>query len=353
MNYTKRTQGTLFRALSLLLALFFSGCAIVEQEPAITPEVEEIVVEPAPAPEPAPTPKAVIPPAQTIPVVRESKLLGPRVAIVLSDRKPAYENVATELGELLENYLTYDLTDKSLTPREVFASIAEIDAEIVIAIGLRAAIVANSFSEVPVVFCQVFNVADNDITSANLKGVAALPPLDLQVEAWKSLNPNLKNVGAILGSGHDDLIEEATEAADSAGLTLHYRIANSDREALYLFNRLTPSIDGFWLFPDNRVLSPLVLRQMLSYASRHRVQVAVFNPSLLDLGATLSATTVYSDIAATVVSVTRRVINGDIESIPAVTPLTEINVQANPAIIKEIKLATADAPAGKSREDAQ
>jgi ABC-type uncharacterized transport system substrate-binding protein len=200
---------------------------------------------------------------------------------------------------------------------------------VVVAIGLRAAIVAKSYSQVPVVFCQVFNIAENDLTSAQVKGVSALPPFGLQIEAWRKLNPDLKDIGAILGSGHESLLDEAGNAAESAGLTLHYRIARSDRETLYMFNRLTPDIDGFWLFPDNRILSPAVLRKILSYASRHSVQVAVFNPALLDLGATLSVSSVDADIASTVVSVARRIVKSDSNSVPDVTPLNKIEVQTN------------------------
>lgn len=336
MNCIYRIQGTLFRTLPLVLALFFSGCAIIAQQPESTPDVRPTEVEPAPAPEVA------RPPVVELPVVREPELFTQRVAIILSDRKPAYENVAIELGELLQDYAIYDLTDKSLTPRGVFSNIADFDAGLVIAIGLRAATVANAYSQVPVVFCQVFNISDIDLRSDNLKGVAALPPLSMQVEAWQELNPGLQHIGAILGDGHEDLLAEAREAADSAGLTLHHRTARSDRETLYLFNRLTPDIDGFWLFPDNRILSPSVLRQMLSYASRHRVQVAVFNPALLEFGAALSATSVNSDIAETVVLVAHRVIRGDGDSIPTVTPLNEIKVQTNDAVIKTPKVAAAN-----------
>ncbi len=336
MNCNYRMQGTLFRLLPLLLALFISGCAIIGQRPDSAQEAGTTELDPAFAEE-----TAVSPTAGT-PVVSKPEPFLQRVAIVLSDRQPAYENIAAELGELLEDYLIYDLTDKSLTPRGVFSNIADFDAGLVIAIGMRAATVANAYSQVPVVFCQVFNIADIDLDSDNLKGVAALPPLAMQVAAWQELNPGLRNVGAIVGGGHEDLIDEASKAADSAGLTFHYRIARSDRETLYMFNRLALGIDGFWLFPDNRILSPMVLRQMLSYASRHRVQVAVFNPALLDFGAALSTTPVDSDIAATVVSVAHRVMRGDGESIPTVTPLNAIDVQTNRAVLKKPEVAAAN-----------
>ena len=48
---------------------------------------------------------------------------------------------------------------------------------------------------------------------------------------------------------------------------------------------------------------------MLTYASRHRVQVAVFNDSLLALGATISTTSVDADMAETIVSVASQLID--------------------------------------------
>ncbi|MFQ5982684.1 MAG: ABC transporter substrate binding protein [Woeseiaceae bacterium] len=333
MNPMTRMQGLLVKVLPLLVALIFSGCALVPKEPVVEPEVQ--------ATEPAPEAPDATAPAPDIQVVSEPEPFGPRVAVVLSDSKPAYENVATELSRLLEDYSIQDLSDRSRTPREVFAEIARDDVVLVIAIGLRAAIVAKAYAQVPVVFCQVFNIADNDLISDRVKGVAALPPLRLQVAAWKDLNPGLTHIGAIVGPNHDDLIDEALRVAEGAELRVHYRIARSDRETLYLFNRLTPDIGGFWLFPDNRVLSPSVLREILSYASRHRVQVAVFNPALLDIGATFSVTSVDSDIAETVVSVGRRIMDGDIDSVPNVTPLNEIQVQVNPAALRKFKLAAA------------
>ena len=318
-----------------MLALYLSGCATIGHQSDVASRAG------ATAPDSVPGTKTAASSSAETPTVSEPELFPQRVAIVLSDRKSAYENIAVQLGELLADFSIYDLTDKSLTPRAVFSSISDFDADIVIAVGLRAATVANAYSRVPVVFCQAFNIADFDLDSGNLKGVAALPPLAMQIAAWQELNPGLSSVGAIVGRGHEDLIGEARRAAESAGLTFHHRIARSDRETLYLFNRLTPDIDGFWLFPDNRILSPSVLRQMLDYASRHRVQVAVFNPALLKYGAALSASSIDSDIAATVVTVANRVLRGDGASIPTVTPLNAINVQTNRDVLRKPEVTAA------------
>ena len=122
------------------------------------------------------------------------------------------------------------------------------------------------------------------------------------------------------------------------GVKFHYAIASSDRETLYLFNRLVRDIDGFILFPDNRILSRSVLNEMMTYASRHRVQVAVFNEPLLDYGAMFVASTVESDIAQQITVVLDKVLSGQIDTIPAITPLTEIDIQANPEVLQRLGL---------------
>ena len=155
-------------------------------------------------------------------------------------------------------------------------------------------------AEVPVIYCQVFNYRANGLVNENSRGISSLPPLELQIAAWKQIDPKLQSIGAILGEGHEELIAEATRAAAAHDIELHVRTVSSDRETQYVFNRLVSDIDGFWLFPDNRVLSTTVLRYMVDYAARRRVQVAVFNESLLNLGASLSSSAIEADIAQTI-----------------------------------------------------
>ncbi|HZD51978.1 MAG TPA: ABC transporter substrate binding protein [Woeseiaceae bacterium] len=309
-----------------VLPFVVAGCVGLRETPQPaqpTPDPAPIVVAQSrreavapPAPRiTAPMPRTE-PERQSLPAEPEAG----RVAIVLSDRSPAYENVAIELGRQLERFLLYDLADKSLTPDAVFSGIADSQAEVVIAIGLKAAERAMALSTLPIVFCQVFNI-DVSASVAPIRGVAAIPPLRPQVRAWKRIHPELESIGAILGEGHEDLIAEAQIAAAENGIGFQYRIVGSDRETLYVFNRMAREIDGFWLFPDNRVLSMEVLKELLRYGDRHGVQVAVFNPALLALGAELSVTSVDADVAARTIAVAERIMDGELEAVPAVTPL--------------------------------
>ncbi len=329
--------------LSGLLAAL-SGCTLLQppandSEPVIAPQLPPNpkrlppqVDRDTPAPRPAPAP--VVEPEPAVPV--EDRL---EAAVILSSRADAYVDIANALVDELGPIDIYELTDKSLTPAEMVESIRSSGAEVVIAIGFRAATFAAGIEDVPVVVSQVFNVNDIDLQSGNVKGVSVLPPLDLQIEAWRAMNPNLSSIGAILGPGHELLLQEAEQTAAANGVRFQYRLAQSDRETLYLFTRLVPDIDGFWLFPDNRILSTTVLRQMLTYASRHRVQVAVFNDSLLSLGATISATSVDADVAETIVRVANRLLEKDVASMPNVTGLSEIEIRRS---VSETVLSEAD-----------
>jgi ABC-type uncharacterized transport system substrate-binding protein len=343
----------ILRLSCILVFSFMAGCSLLpsreippspppELPPAVDPEPEPVepqpepepVVEPAPEPEPEPEP---------IP-----EYVEPLVAVVLSNRTPAYVEVANALEGHLDQYEIYDLDDRSLPARDAFAAISESGAIAIVAIGLPAARAARRFATVPVVVGQVFNINDAELLSDEIKAVSVLPPIGLQMDAWHKIDPSVRNVGAILGSGHEELIEEADAALRERGVKLHYAIAESDRETLYLFNRLVRDIDGFILFPDNRILSRTVLTEMMSYASRHRVQVAVFNDPLLEIGAIFSAGSVESDIAARISQVLNQLIDGEGDAVPPITALSEIEIRTNDAVLQRLGLE----PAGEESGDA-
>ena len=316
------------RFLLLCLATAMAGCAGI---PTVE-EAPEPVIPPAdPAPHPAPPapPKAEAPPAPEPepPSPEAPDYFDAKAAVVLSGRSPSFERVAQELNQILDQPLVYDLSDKSQSPEDAFAGVAESGAAVVIAIGHAAAEAAMTWSTLPVVYCQVFNFKPQRANGAPVKGVAAIPPLSLQVSEWLKADPELRRIGAIVGEGHETLLAEAESAAHGNELTLQFQIASSDRETLYLFKRMAPEIDGFWLFPDNRILSIPVLRKMVDVADRHGVRIAVFNEGLLELGVALSTAADESDIAATAVSVAQKVVAGKGDAVPDLTPLRRLNVR--------------------------
>ncbi len=339
--------------LGLIAAVaLFAACSGPPQRPE--PVLPEPVPEqPTAEPEPvAPTvietaPESTDRPAVSLPAESEPEpvVSAPRpIAIVVSGQAPAYQTVAAalikQLGE--REYHVYQLANGAADIGQVFADIGALDEPLTIAVGLPAARAVSSRPGGPAVFCQVFNFENQGLDLERMKGVAAIAPLQLQVERWQELVPELRSVGAIVGPGHAGLVAEARAATASAGVELKYRVAGSDREALYTFKQLAPEIDGFWLFPDNRVLSASVIREMLSYAIRWNVQVVVFNQALLQLGALMSATSHPDDIARTALQMLDTIAMGGMESLPALTSLSEVVVDINPAVAERLRITPGD-----------
>ncbi len=305
---------TLSRFAALIAVLALSGCSTTS--PQIEPVEEPVVVV-------VPTkvePKKVEPPK----VVEPPPL--PPVAIVLTSSRPAFLDVANALEKHLDDFQVYDLSDDSQPPVSILRGINDSDTGTVVAIGLRAARSSVAMADSPVVFSQVFNHQDYELLTANSRGIAPLPPLDAQLAAWTEIDPTLSLIGIIVGEGHDDLITEAQLAAQKHNVELRIRISHSDQETLYLFRRMEQDIDGFWLFPDNRILSSRSLQQILESSRQGQVAVAVPNESMLEMGATISMATQAEDIAATIAKVIRKIRTDGLQSVPAISPLSAINV---------------------------
>lgn len=318
MRWIETADGRTYATALCWGLLLIAGCAsYVPEEPPPAGQ-PEVVILPPPAPEPESAP--VIKPAPVPPPAL------PPVAILLTNSQPAYAEVAASLAGQLEDYRVYDLSADDQPPVSVLRAINDSAAAAVVAIGLRAAQSAVAMATSPVIFSQVFNYQDAELLQESSRGVEALPPPRAQLAAWQESEPALARVGTIVGPGHEDLIAAADLAAQELGLELRAHVAHSDQETLYLFRRMIRDIDGFWLLPDNRILSRRVLGEMLAEANRLSVPVAVPNDALLEMGGAISMTAVASDIAATIVDLLREIESGRINSVPPMNPLSELRV---------------------------
>lgn len=320
---TGRT-GWLIRGLTTVIAaLLLGGCSTLlpSPEPMPQPEVvvEPVVVTPtvveAPVPVATPEPVFVAPPPKL-----------PPVAIVISSRQAAFLDVAQALGKQLDDFQIFDLSDASRPPVSVLRRINDSDSGTIVAIGLRAAQSSVAMAELPVIFSQVFNYRDHGLLTENSRGVSPLAPLDAQLGAWIEVDPGIERVGLIVGEGHEDLLTEAQAAAEKHKVTLSIRVARSDQEMLYMFRRLAQDIDGFWLIPDNRILSSRSLREILDIAKRNQIAVAVPNESMLAMGASISIETQADDIAATIAGIIRKIHADGLQSVPPMSPLSVVRV---------------------------
>jgi len=309
------------RSLGLVGAMLVAGCVYVPPAPPVEtppPPVEPVAAEPEVAP-PAPAPVAVVPAPRR----------APRTAVLVSDDIPEYMRIAEEIQRRDADHVTvHNLDGQQANAEGALAEIDGLNSDRVIAIGLLAATVGRR-AGAPMVFCQVYNYQDYDLLSPTSKGVHLLPPFDLQLEVWQSLSQDLKAVGVVTGPGQEALIAEIQQTVERSGLTLTVATVQSDQEALLEFKEMTQAIDGLWLLPDNRILSPDVVREIMSYSAKHKKQVIVFGNGLLGLGALMSVTSDERDVAERVLARFENVAENGRLLGPDMQQLTKIHTDVN------------------------
>lgn len=266
------------------------------------------------------------------------------VVLLLSDNKPSVLGVAqavqAEVGNRAE---VFHLGGDRNRAAETAAAIQASSRQQVIAVGLLAAQVARQYlSSKQVIFCQVLNYEDFDLTTSWMKGVSAIPSMHKQFRVWKALDPGLKRVGVIASRQMRDAIAEATAAARSSNIELHHYEVGSDREVMSALRQATDHIQGLWLAPDSRVLNTTVIREMMSHASRQDIQILAFSPMLLREGALLSGTPDYAEIARLVLARAKQA--QGMQAIPGapVMPLSSANIGLNGKLAVRLGLTVTD-----------
>ncbi|HEY8518690.1 MAG TPA: hypothetical protein VIN61_01315 [Gammaproteobacteria bacterium] len=329
LHRTRRAAGAAFLALGLPV---LAGCAVFQPGPPDTPEPVLEVAEPAasaaaPAPAAAESPTPAPPPERPL----------PPVTVLHEAASASHAATADEVARAL-GAAGFAVERLPIDSEPVSAPLALRPGSIAVAVGLAAAERAKRDFDGPVVFCQVFNHGGLPEPGRPIWGVDSVPPLAAQLRGWKATDPSLERVAVILSDAQAALAARAVEAGRALGLEVTHATSGSDNETLYLFRRLAPAVDGLWLLPDNSILSPRILRELLRYAASHGVGVLVPNQTLLSWGALLRASSTRTDVAAKVASVVRRVARGDTAGLPALTPLSEVELEVNARTAAELEL---------------
>lgn len=230
------------------------------------------------------------------------KNIVPKVVILVSEDIPAYSEVANALTALLgKRASVVYLSASQLENLKTINTLKDEENTQIVSIGLNASVTAKKLNNKQVVFCQVYNYQDYALLSARHKGISMLPSFAKTFGTWRKLSPNIKSIGVISGPGIEEVMQSAKIAAKAYGLTLHHETVNTDKEYQYAYKNMYKKVQGYWLLPDNRVLSEHILRDIMTFSVRNSKQIVVFNDELLKLGGLLSISSDYQDIARQVV----------------------------------------------------
>ncbi len=294
---------------------------------------------------PEPQPEQVTPP----PVVKQEKPrpekkrvkkappAPPPLLILVSEAIPAYQQVAEALvGHFPKRSTVVQLSSQIAQRQQLTALLKKPEYQQFVAIGLAAAKEAKQLagSEDEVVFCQVFNYQDHQLVGPRYKGVGSLPGTAAMFARWHEISPALQSVAVITGPGLEQELEEASARALEHGISLQRRVVHSDKEMLFEYKQLAPSVQGLWLLPDNRVLSGRTIKELMSFSVRNSKQVAVFNESILRLGGLLSVTSRPEEIASRVAQRLREAQQQEGIPGPALRLLEDGDIQINSIVAR-------------------
>lgn len=301
-----------WRLTLIVVAMVLHGC------------VQPPKQEPAPPPPPPP------------PVVKRHP---PEVVILVSENVPAYSRVANLLARQLgrRGSVRY-LTPSALENARIVDAYGSDERKQFVSVGLSASVAAKALTSKQVVFCQVFNYQEYGLLSPLHKGVGMIPSMSRTFAAWRAIAPGTTDVGVISGPGLEDTIQVATAIAKRYGITLHYAAVNSDKEYLFAYKQMSDQVQGYWLLPDNRVLSGNALREVMTFSVRNSKQVVVFSDELLNLGGLISVTTDYRNIAQQVLERLESAQGKDAIPGPDIAYLDRAVLRINPVMAQRLGL---------------
>ncbi len=268
---------------TILMALLLAGCQ------AVVPITTPIVFDTDPAPKvvrkkPRHVAKTEVEPAEPVAV------RGP-VTLVVSSDTPAYRAVAEAF---IRNWTVEVRTvwlDQEPHADKLIHELEATPPQAVVAIG-EPALAALSASSLPVIHAQSFQDKHSS------RGVDAMPNPAAQLRAWVAQEPAIHRIGIITGASFGGQMQALADAGTALGLEMTTRQVSSDKEVLFEFRRLVPALDGFIFLPDDSVLSPGVIQEIISHGRSNGIQFLAYNQLLQTLGAQYLVTQDAEDVAA-------------------------------------------------------
>lgn len=181
----------------------------------------------------------------------------------------------------------YTLRDSGRDPREVGQSIRAGHPDLVLTVGLNAALTAKlEIPDLPVVFCLVLNPELHGLPAGNMTGVVMKIPHQQQLESIKGLAPRARRIGLLVGAAHNvEAITTATEQAKSLGLHVIPSTVSTREQVPEALKKLLPKIDLLWLLPDQMVITEEFLPLLLESTLDAKIPLFGFSSTLVQRGA--------------------------------------------------------------------
>lgn len=211
------------------------------------------------------------------------------VAVLKSGELPSYNQAKEGAVAALPPSTTvveYTLSEHISEARRIGQVVRASRPDLVIAIGLRAAVAAKlELPDVRTIFCLVLFPEHSGLPTENMIGIAMHPSAEYQLDNIRSIAPNAKRIGLIHGPAISArFLSDANQQARLRGLSL-FTVGASDAHKVPAAVKQLPTINMLWILPDPLVVTAESMEFLLAYSFESHIPLFAFSPSLVQHGA--------------------------------------------------------------------
>jgi len=250
-----------------------------------------------------------------------------QVSVLTSSDSPGEKKLARALKAELGTRMTSYAAQNGVAKKKFRQALSQNAETLVVSIGPEASRFAASSKAKNLVFCRVLDSQSAGLSGLSAQGVSVIPEPRQVIRTWKSLSPKSSTLGIITGPGLQQTMQDIARAAKSSNVKLVHRVAKSDKQFFYLAAKMASEVDAYWLLPDSRILSAVTIRRFMENSVKQGKQVIVYTPTLIKLGALMSAEPETVATAKTLNQVLISTYNGENSSPPRIHYVPGTNIQ--------------------------
>jgi putative ABC transport system substrate-binding protein len=194
--------------------------------------------------------------------------------------------------------LEYDLQGDMAKGRNLARRIRASDANVVLAVGLKAALAAKlEILDIPVIMCLVLDHEKYGLPARNMVGISLNIPFEKHIKPLQTLAPRTSRIGVLFDPQKTQgLHDQLQRDAKALGITIVSKEVHGEQEVFKAFKALENRIDALWLLPDSTVLTENTLDFLISATLEANIPVVAFSAGLVQSGAVVGVYMNYADI---------------------------------------------------------
>jgi len=226
--------------------------------------------------------------------------LAYNIVILTSKDAAPYDSFVKEFKRVLpdSNIKVMNMEGDANMGNAIIDKAAEDRADLVVALGPRAAWVAKNKQDIPVMFSMLSNPKKYDLDGRT--GIRIGFSLHQQLRMFKKIIPNMKRVGVLYSDTSSSEIKELKNIALEVGLEIVAKKVDDVREVAAAVDDLLLHADALWLRKDRFITSNarLLKQVVLLRALRKKIPIIGDNKWAVQNGALFCLFTSYQSIGA-------------------------------------------------------